>query len=109
MECLICGSTYTYIANYHADSGSDWQRSNLYLEANKRYVDKLSSSNSSEGTKGEAYAETAGWYGSYADYPSSGRPIGIRINALGYRDQDGRNWAYGNSSGSVTYRPAIWN
>ena len=84
--------------------------SNLTNNMETKYVEKLSSSNTSANTLGQALAETSGWWKSSKNYSKADYPILGRSKILGYGHLNGyASWASGTGDSEVTFRPVIWN
>ena len=100
-------------ASYLENSTANTNNSKLYEATNSRLVDVLSETNDVSHTKGQAYAETSGWYSSATTYVDSGRAVGLRRGVVGYWAGGGGNnystQGSGQADGNTTYRPVIWN
>ena len=101
-------SNYVQTATYLDGSTANNDRSKLYLASNARLVNKISATNDVEHTKGQAAAETSGWYnvnGYFKSYPNLDNPISMRRGVYGYNGTSGQ----AISGNGITYRPVIWN
>ena len=93
-------------------TGSEY-RTVLINNKETKYVEILSAELTSEKTKGQALAETYGWFGySSNKYPESSAPIAIRYRYVGLGSSGTSNgllYGSGVSGSNNTFRPVIWN
>ena len=76
--------------------------SNIVNNKNTKYVEIIPTSNLVAATKGYAFEETRGWYGSYGVNPSGYSSI-ERVDILATVANNGSSYAV------TSFRPVIWN
>lgn len=110
------GSHYTMTSSLiegYEDKGASIEK--IKNNLNTKYVETLSATNTIENTKGKAFAEVAGWWSSWAKYPISSYPVGIRVGVNGFKSfgsytyNDETYAGQGYANGGTTFRPVIWN
>ena len=69
----------TFTSSLIDGAAKNVNRTNLEKNINTKYVETLPTECTIDGTKGQALAETAGWYGSLCEYVSYDWPINSRM------------------------------
>lgn len=107
------GEYYTQTSSLLGGNGND-NTTNLTNNLSTKYVENLSAETSIENTRGQAIAETWGWFSSDKYYSTSSAPVGIRHGILGLGNYGfgyyGNDYSIGmGRSSTATFRPVIWN
>lgn len=79
------GTNYTQTSSLFGGVGNG-NTTNLTNNLNTKYVETLNTENTVEGTRGQALAETWGWWGSGTQYPNDSLVLVIRTSILGCYD-----------------------
>lgn len=108
------GSNHTQTSSLLGGNGND-NTTNLTNNLSTKYVENLSAETSIENTRGQAIAETWGWFSSDKYYSTSSAPVGIRHGILGLGNYGygsyGNDYSIGMGKASEysSFRPVIWN
>lgn len=111
------GTNHTQTSSLYNGIGGT-STTNLTNNIETIYVETLSTTNTTSTTKGQAFAETSGWFGSNGTsnvyYPTSSYYVAIRVGYNFYNPLSSDYYSYGSGGkgggySDYTFRPVIWN